>query len=75
MTNAAKGIKVGSVFTEVIKPSAALNKLILAQADADLIDRQLELEQSLMLRQSGILKVIAGVTSLTELNRVIKVNR
>lgn len=60
---------------EVIKPSVELNKLILAQADADLIDRQLEQEQSLMLRQSGILKVIAGVTSLTELNRVIKVNR
>ena len=59
---------------EVIKPSPELNKLILSQANLELIDKQLEREQSLMLRQSGILKVIAGVTSLTELNRVIKLN-
>lgn len=60
---------------EVIKPSLELNKLILAQAAPDVIAKQLEQEQWLMLRQAGILKVIAGVTSLTELNRVVKVDR
>lgn len=59
---------------EVIKPTAELNKLILAQAEPDTINKLLLDEQALLLRQAGLLKVISGKTSLAELNRVTRIS-
>lgn len=55
---------------EVIQPSVALNKYILSGAEPEDISKQLQHEESLLLRQAGLLKVISGETSLAELNRV-----
>jgi len=58
---------------EVIEPTLELNKIILSEPDPILIEQHLAQEEALLLRQAGLLKVIAGITSLTELNRVTKV--
>ncbi len=57
---------------EVVKPTNDLNKLILSSAEPTEVSEYLQRQEALMLRQAGLLKVIAGTTSLAELNRVTK---
>ena len=57
---------------EVIEPSLALKKCVLDNSDPVTMTEQLIRENSLLLRQAGLLKVIAGTTSLAELNRATK---
>lgn len=58
---------------ELIEPSFALKKCVLDSSDPVVLTEQLVKENSLLLRQAGLLKVIAGVTSLSELNRATKI--
>ena len=57
---------------EVIEPSFALQKCVLDGSDPVVMTEQLVKENSLLLRQAGLLKVMAGITSLAELNRATK---
>ena len=57
---------------EVVKSTPALQKLIMEDANTIDIDAQMRRDGFNDLRQSGLLKVIQGVTSLVEVNRVTK---
>ncbi|PIZ04343.1 MAG: type IV-A pilus assembly ATPase PilB [Gammaproteobacteria bacterium CG_4_10_14_0_8_um_filter_38_16] len=67
-TNGYKG-RVG-IF-EVMSITPALRDLIMHNADTSQLTEQAKKDGMLTLRQSGLLKVKAGITSLEELNRII----
>jgi type IV pilus assembly protein PilB len=71
--NCNNGYKGRVGIFELIKPSFALQKCVLDSSDPVVMTEQLNKENSLLLRQAGLLKVIAGVTSLSELNRATKI--
>jgi type IV pilus assembly protein PilB len=52
--------------------SAEINRIILAGGDAIQLTRQAEREGICHLRESGLKKVKAGLTSLEEIERVTK---
>ncbi len=55
---------------EVVKVTRALSQLIMREADALELALQFRAEGFANLRQSGLAKVAAGITSLAEINRV-----
>ena len=57
---------------EVVKSTPALQRLIMEDGNTIDIDAQMRKDGFNDIRQSGLLKVIQGVTSLTEVNRVTK---
>lgn len=57
---------------EVVKNTPALQKLIMEDGNAIEIDEQMRKDGFRSLRASGLLKVVQGVTSLAEVNRVSK---
>lgn len=57
---------------EVVKSTPALQKIIMQDANSMEIDAQMRKDGFNSLRASGLLKVIQGVTSLAEVNRVTK---
>tara|TARA_R110001606_G_scaffold29953_1_gene93150 strand:- start:688 stop:2403 length:1716 start_codon:yes stop_codon:yes gene_type:complete len=57
---------------EVVKVTASLANMIMEEASSIKIAQQAEAEGFRNLRQAALLKVIAGVTSLEEANRVTK---
>lgn len=57
---------------EVVKSTPALQKIIMQDANSMEIDAQMRKDGFNSLRTSGLLKVIQGVTSLAEVNRVTK---
>ncbi|CAI3789795.1 hypothetical protein AHFPHNDE_03500 [Pseudomonas sp. MM227] len=57
---------------EVVKNTKALQQLIMEGANAIMIDEQMRKDGFNSLRTSGLRKVIQGVTSLAEINRVTK---
>jgi len=57
---------------EVVKSTQALQRLIMADGNAIEIEEQMRKDGFKSLRASGLLKVIQGVTSLAEINRVTK---
>jgi len=59
-----------SIF-ELLKPSDNIRQLIMQSASAEIIQTEAIKEGMLSLRQAGLNKVISGITSLEEVNRVI----
>ncbi|MDY0250803.1 MAG: type IV-A pilus assembly ATPase PilB [Pseudomonas sp.] len=57
---------------EVVKSTPALQRIIMEDGNSIDIDAQMRKDGFNSLRQSGLLKVIQGVTSLAEVNRVTK---
>lgn len=57
---------------EVVKITPALQKIIMQGANSLDINTQIRKEGFMSLRASGLLKVMQGVTSLAEINRVTK---
>ena len=57
---------------EVVKISQALQKIIMQGANSLDINTQIRKEGFMSLRAAGLLKVMQGVTSLAEINRVTK---
>ncbi len=57
---------------EVVKITPALQKIIMQGANSLNINTQIRKEGFMSLRASGLLKVMQGVTSLAEINRVTK---
>ncbi len=57
---------------EVVKSTPALQRIIMEDGNSIDIDTQMRKDGFNSLRQSGLLKVIQGVTSLAEVNRVTK---
>ncbi len=57
---------------EVVKSTPALQRIIMEDGNAIDIDAQMRKDGFNSLRASGLLKVIQGVTSLAEVNRVTK---
>lgn len=55
---------------QVMEVSEAIGRIIMEGGNADLIQQQAEQEGVIDLRKSGLDKVRAGITSLTEVNRV-----
>jgi len=68
-TNGYKG-RVG--IYEAVKVTEKLASMIMEEASSIKIAKQAEAEGFRNLRQAALLKVIAGVTSLEEANRVTK---
>ena len=59
-----------SIF-ELLTPSDKIRQLIMQSASAEVIQSEAIKEGMLSLRQAGLNKVISGITSLEEVNRVI----
>lgn len=57
---------------EVVKSTPALQRIIMEDGNSIDIDTQMRKDGFNSLRQSGLLKVVQGVTSLAEVNRVTK---
>ncbi len=57
---------------EVVQITPALQRIIMEDGNSIDIDKQMRLEGFNSLRQSGLQKVMQGVTSLAEVNRVTK---
>lgn len=57
---------------EVLDISKSISELILAQANSQELAAQARKEGMITLHEAGLEKVRAGITSLTEINRVIK---
>ncbi|HHX34859.1 MAG TPA: Flp pilus assembly complex ATPase component TadA, partial [Gammaproteobacteria bacterium] len=57
---------------EVVKSTPALQRIIMEDGNSIDIDTQMRKDGFNSLRDSGLLKVIQGVTSLAEVNRVTK---
>lgn len=57
---------------EVVKSTQALQRLVMADGNAIEIEEQMRKDGFKSLRASGLLKVVQGVTSLAEINRVTK---
>jgi len=55
---------------ELLNVNSAINKLILAGADANEIGEQARLDGMITMRDSGIRKVLEGITTIEEVNRV-----
>lgn len=55
---------------EVVKITPAIQRIIMEEGNAIDIDNQMRAEGFNSLRESGLLKVMQGVTSLAEINRV-----
>ena len=70
--NCNNGYKGRVGIYEVVKSTPALQKIIMQDANAIDIDVQMRKDGFNSLRMSGLLKVIQGVTSLAEVNRVTK---
>lgn len=70
--NCNNGYKGRVGIYEVVKITPALQKIIMQDANAIDIDVQMRKDGFNSLRMSGLLKVIQGVTSLAEVNRVTK---
>lgn len=70
--NCNNGYKGRVGIYEVVKITPALQKNIMQDANAIDIDVQMRKDGFNSLRMSGLLKVIQGVTSLAEVNRVTK---
>ena len=66
-TNGYKG-RVG--IYQVIPISEALGRLIMEQGNSMQLAEQATKEGAINLRQAGLIKVKAGITSLEEINRV-----
>ena len=69
----AKGYKGRVGIYEVVPISDAMRRLIMRQGNASDFDRQAREEGHPNLRRSGLMRALEGVTSLTEINRIIKV--
>lgn len=69
----AKGYKGRVGIYEVMPISDAMRRLVMRQGNASDFDRQAREEGHPSLRRSGLQRVLEGVTSLTEINRIIKV--
>lgn len=70
--NCNNGYKGRVGIYEVVKSTPALQRIIMQDANAIDIDVQMRKDGFNSLRMSGLLKVIQGVTSLAEVNRVTK---
>lgn len=70
--NCNNGYKGRVGIYEVVKITPALQKIIMQDANAIDIDVQMRKDGFNSLRMSGLLKVLQGVTSLAEVNRVTK---
>ena len=64
------GYRGRTAIYEILEPSQEIEKLIMAQASSREIARQAALEGFHNLRQSGLAKVLSGVTSLDEVLRL-----
>lgn len=70
--NCNQGYKGRVGIYEVVKSTAALQKIIMEEGNSIEIDEQMRRDGFNDLRTSGLIKVIQGVTSLEEVNRVTK---
>ena len=68
-----RGFKGRVGIYEVVPISDAMRRLVMSQGSAVDFDRQAREEGHPSLRRSGLLRVLEGVTSLAEINRIIKV--
>ena len=68
--NCVNGYKGRVGIFEVIPVTRALQKIIMQEGNALEIGRQIKKEGYTTLRESGLLKVLEGVTSIEEINRV-----
>ncbi|TVM04649.1 MAG: type IV-A pilus assembly ATPase PilB, partial [Halomonas sp.] len=67
-----QGYKGRTGVYEVVPIGDALSELIMRDANAIDIDRQMRLEGHFNLRTSGLMKVMEGTTSLEEINRITR---
>lgn len=67
-----QGYKGRTGIYEVVPISAALSELIMSNANAIDIDQQMRLDGHFNLRTSGLLKVMEGITTLEEINRITR---
>ncbi|MFO7909679.1 MAG: type IV-A pilus assembly ATPase PilB [Halomonas sp.] len=67
-----QGYKGRTGIYEVVPIGDALSKLIMRDANAIDIDRQMRLDGHVNLRTSGLIKVMEGTTSLEEINRITR---
>ena len=67
-----QGYKGRTGIYEVIPVGDDLSELIMRDANSIDIDRQMRLEGHFNLRTSGLLKVMEGITSLEEINRITR---
>lgn len=65
-----KGYKGRVGIYEVVKVTPAVSKIIMDEGNAITLNEQFQREGFNSLRQSGLMKVAQGVTSLQEANRV-----
>lgn len=69
-----QGYKGRTGIFEVVKPSATLRQIIMEGGEPLEIAKQTAKENIINLREAGLLKVLSGQTSLSEINRVTRVN-
>ncbi|XGA78679.1 type IV-A pilus assembly ATPase PilB [Halomonas sp. CH40] len=67
-----QGYKGRTGIYEVVPINDALSELIMRDANSIDIDRQMRLEGHFNLRTSGLMKVMDGITSLEEINRITR---